>query len=187
MTELFSFLISVAAAAFLGNAAAKNYKGNRGRTITAFTVITAVVYLVIAFFYGEFEKTLKGIIFCLILLYASYEDIKIREAENYLHIMIVITAFIGCEFNKAVFMIIPALIMGLIFHIGFLVSKNFKIGGADIKLSVACAFMLGWQSFFALIIGLTAAVIINLLKRQGEKAFPLIPYLAVGFMTAYFI
>lgn len=191
MTELFYsisyLLIAVTAALLFGRVAAKVYKGNNKKAIAAFTVITAVAYLMLYFFYGASEKTLKGIIFCLILLFASYEDIKIRQVENYIHIMIVITAFIGCEFTKALYMLIPALIMSLIFLAVVFICKNFKMGGADIKLSVACAIMLGQRSLYGLIIGMIAAVIINTLKRTGKQAFPLIPYLAVGFMTAYFI
>lgn len=191
MTELFysiSYLIiAVTAAIVFGKIAAKAYKGNSKKAIAAFTVITAAAYFMLYFFYGASEKTLKGIIFCLILLFASYEDIKIRQVENYIHIMIVITAFIGREFTEVLYMLIPALIMSLIFLAVVLICKNFKMGGADIKLSVACAFMLGQRSLYGLIIGLIAAIIINTIKKTGKQAFPLIPYLAVGFMTAYFI
>lgn len=191
MTELFysiSYLIiAVTAAIVFGKIAAKAYKGNSKKAVAAFTVITAAAYIMLYFFYGASEKTLKGIIFCLILLFASYEDIKIRQVENYIHIMIVITAFIGRGFTKALYMLIPALIMSLIFLAVVLICKNFKMGGADIKLSVACAFMLGQRSLYGLIIGLIAAIIINTIKKTGKQAFPLIPYLAVGFMTAYFI
>ena len=65
-----------------------------------------------------------------------------------------------------------------------------SIGGADIKLSAACAFMLGTvQGMTGLMIGLILAVIINSIKNRKKKheGFPLIPYLAVGFMTAYFM
>lgn len=72
---------------------------------------------------------------------------------------------------------------------GFLNTKS-SIGGADIKLSAACAFMLGTvQGMTGLMIGLILAVIINSIKNRKKKheGFPLIPYLAVGFMAAYFM
>ena len=65
-----------------------------------------------------------------------------------------------------------------------------SIGGADIKLSAACAFMLGTvQGMTGLMIGLILAVIINFIKNRKKKheGFPLIPYLAVGFTAAYFM
>ena len=64
-----------------------------------------------------------------------------------------------------------------------------SIGGADIKLSAACAFMLGTvQGMTGLMIGLILAVIVNSIKNRKKKheGFPLIPYLAVGFTAAYF-
>lgn len=65
-----------------------------------------------------------------------------------------------------------------------------SVGGADIKLSAACAFMLGTvQGITGLMIGLILAVIINSIKNRKKKyeGFPLIPYLAVGFTAAYFM
>ena len=59
------------------------------------------------------------------------------------------------------------------------------------KLSAACSFLLGFQRGMAgLVIGLLSAIICNLiLNRKSKikgKAFPLVPYLSVGFMVMYF-
>ena len=45
------------------------------------------------------------------------------------------------------------------------------------------------QGMTGLMIGLILAVIINSIKNRKKKheGFPLIPYLAVGFMAAYFM
>jgi prepilin signal peptidase PulO-like enzyme (type II secretory pathway) len=63
------------------------------------------------------------------------------------------------------------------------------VNGADLKLAAACAFLLGfWNGIAGLIVGLLVAVIVNLIKLKNKKdGFPLIPYLAIGFMMAYFI
>ena len=55
------------------------------------------------------------------------------------------------------------------------------MGGADIKLSAACAFMLGTvQGFAGLMLGLIAAIIVNIIKnrKKNTEGFPLIPYRA---------
>ena len=64
---------------------------------------------------------------------------------------------------------------------------------ADIKLSAAGAFLLGWQKgLAALILGLTLSLIVVPVARRirhedNRKAFPLVPFLAVGIMTAFLI
>ena len=72
-----------------------------------------------------------------------------------------------------------------------IVCNGKTIGGADVKLSAACAFMLGiWKGFAGLIAGLTLGIIVNLIiqmRKNKVESFPLIPYLAAGFMAAYMI
>ena len=86
-------------------------------------------------------------------------------------------------------MILSALLVGGIMLMTTVITKS-QMGGADIKLSAACAFMLGTvQGFAGLMLGLIAAIIVNIIKnrKKNTEGFPLIPYLAVGFMTAYFM
>ena len=86
-------------------------------------------------------------------------------------------------------MILSALLVGGIMLMTTVITKS-QMGGADIKLSAACAFMLGTvQGFAGLMLGLIAAIIVNIIKNRKKKTegFPLIPYLAVGFMAAYFM
>ena len=80
-------------------------------------------------------------------------------------------------------------VFGFLFICAML-SKN-KLGGADVKLSAACAFLLGFEKSIAgLAIGLFIAIICNSILNHKSKtkdnAFPLVPYLSVGFMTMYF-
>ncbi|HPE95349.1 MAG TPA: prepilin peptidase, partial [Bacillota bacterium] len=70
---------------------------------------------------------------------------------------------------------------------------NKAVGGADIKISTAAAFLLGAEKgILALIIGMSIAVIVMLIVRKLKKAdksspFPLVPFLSVGIMAAYII
>ena len=157
--------------------------------IESYLFIAALTALSLFCFFGCAATTVKGIIFCLLLAFSSYEDIKTRECENYVHLMIVIAAFIGTEMSALLGMLLSALITGGIMLATAAVTKS-SIGGADIKLSAVCAFILGTvQGMTGLMIGLILAVIINSIKNRKKKneGFPLIPYLAVGFTAAYFM
>lgn len=67
------------------------------------------------------------------------------------------------------------------------------LGGADIKLSVALAFLLGWErGLAALIAGLLGAVIVmsiiqTVRKKRKKQPFALIPFLSVAAMAVFFI
>ena len=181
--------LTVLTAVFISLYASKVYKGNKKKAVLFFTVIAALTALSLFCFFGCAAITVKGIIFCLLLAFSSYEDIKTRECENYVHLMIVIAAFIGTDMPALPGMLLSALITGGIMLMTAAVTKS-SIGCADIKLSAACAFMLGTvQGMTGLMIGLILAVIINSIKNRKKKheGFPLIPYLAVGFTAAYFM
>ena len=181
--------LTVLTAVFIILYASNVYKGNKKKAVLFFTVIAALTALSLFCFFGCAATTVKGIIFCLLLAFSSYEDIKTRECENYVHLMIVIAAFIGTDMSALPGMLLSALITGGIMLMTAAVTKS-SIGGADIKLSAACAFMLGTvQGMTGLMIGLILAVIINSIKNRKKKheGFPLIPYLAVGFTAAYFM
>ena len=174
--------LTVLTAVFISLYASNVYKGNKKKAVLFFTVIAALTALSLFCFFGCAATTVKGIIFCLLLAFSSYEDIKTRECENYVHLMIVIAAFIGTDMSALPGMLLSALIIGGIMLTTAAVTKS-SIGGADIKLSAAVQGMTG------LMIGLILAIIINSIKNRKKKheGFPLIPYLAVGFTAAYFM
>lgn len=151
--------------------------------------IIAVSSLLIVF--GWSIELVKGIIFLQILLYASVSDIQTHEVKDFISVLIFVTGFIGTNFSEFSNMFFSGLTIGGMLLFCAMASKN-KLGGADVKISVACAFVLGFQKSIAgLVIGLFLAIICNIYfshksKTKG-KAFPLVPYLSVGFMAMYFI
>ena len=103
--------------------------------------------------------------------------------------MIVIAAFIGCKTAELPTMILGGVLVGAVMLVPLL-TGNRTLGGADIKCSAACAFLLGLKrGLIGLTAGLLLAVIINGIKnrKNKDKSFPLLPYLSVGFTAAYFI
>lgn len=111
--------------------------------------------------------------------------------DDYLHIMIALTAFIGREPTDIPGMLFSAVLITLSMIMPVIICKGKAIGGADVKLSAACAFLLGISRGIAgLMAGLTIGVFANLIiqtRKNQAEGFPLIPYLAAGFMVAYFI
>ena len=140
--------------------------------------------------FGWSMELVKGIIFMLILLYASVSDIQTHEVKDFVSVLIFVTGFIGVVSSAVPKMILSGLTTGGMLLICAAVSKN-RLGGADVKLSAACSFLLGFsKSIAGLIIGLFLAIICNIYfnhksKTKG-KAFPLVPYLSIGFMLMYF-
>lgn len=141
--------------------------------------------------FGWSMELLKGIILLQILLYASVSDIQTHEVKDFVSVLIFITGFIGVTLSDIPMMFFSGLAIGGVLLICAMVSGN-RLGGADVKLSAACAFLLGFsKSIVGLVIGLFLAIICNIYfshknKTKG-KAFPLVPYLSIGFMAMYFI
>lgn len=141
--------------------------------------------LLIAF--GFSLGTLKGIIFALILLYASVSDIQTHSVYDSVSVMILITGLISVGKSQIIFNLISALMVFAFLFVCAIVSGN-KFGGADVKLSAACVFLLGLQKGVAgLAIGLFLSIVSNMILKTKDKAFPLVPYLSIGFMTMYFM
>ena len=190
IVSMLLLLIGAVFAAFcIAMYAANGQQGEKRKTVLLFMGITAIVTVTMLGFFGCAAVTVRGIILSLILLYSSYSDIRTRECSDYLHLMIVIAAFIGCKVAELPAMILGGVLVGAVMLVPLL-TGNRTLGGADIKCSAACAFLLGLKrGLIGLTAGLLLAVIINGIKnrKKKNKSFPLIPYLSVGFTAAYFI
>lgn len=184
-------LLAGMTALFISLYAAGHFKGNKKKTAFAFVGIAVAVSALLLCFFGLAVSAVQGILFCLVLAYSSYSDIKTRESDDYLALMIMLTAFVGREVSDVPGMLLSAVLITIPMLLVLIICKGKTIGGADIKLSAACAFLLG---IIRGIVGLTGGLIIGIVanliiqsKKEKPEGFPLIPYLAVGFMTAYFL
>ena len=190
VVSMLLLLIGAVFAAFcIAMYTANGQQGEKRKTVLLFMGITAIVTVTMLGFFGCAAVTVRGIILSLILLYSSYSDIRIRECSDYLHLMIVIAAFIGCKTAELPAMILGGVLVGAVMLVPLLTGKR-SLGGADIKCSAACAFLLGLKrGLIGLTAGLLLAVIINGIKnrKKKDKSFPLLPYLSMGFTAAYFI
>ena len=160
------------------------------KKIPIYQIICIIVVSSLQIGFGWSAELVKGIILLLILLYASVSDIQTHRVKDIASVMILITGFIGITASEIPKHLFGGILIGGILFICAVASNN-RIGGADVKLSAASSFLLGFQRGMAgLVIGLLSAIICNLiLNRKSKikgKAFPLVPYLSVGFMIMYF-
>ena len=182
-------IFSVIASILVAQYAEKKWKGNK-KIITLVTVgITLLMTALLISFFGLTAITLQGVILTLILITESYSDIKVRECDDWLHVMIVIAGFIGININLIPKMILSAMCIGGIMLFCALI-LDCNIGGADIKCATACTFLMGFnRGITGLVIGLFLGIVFNIFKskEKKKKGFPLIPYLTAGYLTAFIV
>lgn len=136
---------------------------------------------------------LRGIVFALILLYASVQDLTFREADDFLWVMILILAIGSIGTVPVWSMLLGAAVVFVPQMAIAMFSKKGGIGGADIKLSTAAALLLGFfPGAIGYVAGLAFAILFTLIynkikHRTNQKSFPLIPFLSVGLMIGYLL
>lgn len=178
-------LITGFAGYITGRSAAERFGGNKKKTAVVFTLTAFLTMSTLLCFFGASARAVRGAVMCIIMLYAAYEDIKKRECDDFLSVTLGITGIIGKEPKELFLSLIAFAGIVLVLLISSAVTKN-GIGGGDVKFAGAAALVLGFfNTAAALAAGLLIAVIVNKLRKQ--KSFPLLPYLAPAFMTAYFI
>ena len=160
------------------------------KKIPIYHCISIILVSSLLIVFGWSTELLKGIILLQILLYASVSDIQTHEVKDFISVLIFITGFIGVTLSDIPMMLFSGLAIGGVLLICAMVSGN-RLGGADVKICAACAFLLGFsKSVAGLIIGLIVSVIANLIiqkqKKTKKQPFPLVPYLSIGFMLMYF-
>lgn len=133
-------------------------------------------------------QVLQAVIFCGGLLFAAVYDIRTRTVNDGVCILIALAGLI--TISPASFL--GALLGAMPFYIGSGFGKN---GAGDITLCAAAGFVLGASrtiaglTFFVVLYGLyvlTSALIARLRHRPCPKSCPLVPFLAAGFIPAYF-
>lgn len=185
------FCAAVYSAYLVGGYCSKRWDGNDIKTKTVAMLIMGGVSLLSLILFGISMATFQAIILCNIYLFASYSDFKTRELDDSTHCLLIATSLIGCSLVDIPDMLFAGIAVGGVMLLVAVISGGKGVGGADIKLGAASAFLLGAQrGLVGVIVGLLIGVVYNAIqnKRKGTKeGFPLVPYLAIGFMAAFFI
>lgn len=157
------------------------------------SVLSGVMGLCLFLRFGISVELIQGLFLFFVLLYASMSDLTTHTVDDSVWITVFALALASIPTQGitsmtlgALFVFIPQLALALI-------PPHKTLGGADIKLSTALAFLLGaWKGIGAYLVGLILAVIIislcNLKKKSNtKKAFALVPFLSIGAMILFFV
>ena len=143
--------------------------------------------------FGLSVTAVQGVFLACLLLYASCSDLTDHHMDD--HIWVTVLALGLCSVGRLgiVSMLIGAAMVFVPQMLVSLIGKGNTLGGADIKLSTALAFLLGWQrGLAALMAGLLVAVIVmaivqKLNKKKRRQPFALIPLLASAAAVVFFV
>ena len=136
--------------------------------------------------------SLVPIVFFAILLWASVSDIRTRQVPDKVSVIIAVISLIGVNPADIWEMCWQGLAVAAPLIIAALLKPG-SVGGADIKIMAASAFLLGFhRGLAALCIGLALGVIGTTVFRKVKKmsvkdSFPLVPYLAAGCAIAFIL
>ncbi len=134
---------------------------------------------------------LKFLILLGILLYASTKDLREHEVPDTVWKLIAVLGLVNISVRDLPSMFLGAALVFLPQIIPAVINTEKAMGGADIKLSTACAFLLGaGRGLAAFIIGMTLFVLIVPILRkvrheENGEPFPMVPFLSVGTIAAY--
>ena len=133
-------------------------------------------------------QMISGLLFVGSLIFAGVNDLRSRTIPYSACILLTLAGLISFS---------PAHLLGLLLAVPFFLASGCGRGGAgDTMLIAAASLSLG---FFPGLMGLAAALLLFLLfaltdrlvrkaqKRAFPKIYPLAPFLAVGFIAAYFM
>ncbi len=143
--------------------------------------VAAGAAVITATFLGAYGMTMKALVCILagqVLLFAAEYDYATHLVPDYLPVLLLLVGLIQVDYSLALpgFILVP-----LPFMVAALIKEG-SIGGGDIKLMAACGFMLGIKrGYIALLLGLFFALLVqSAWKKQEDKGFALVPYLALG-------
>lgn len=132
---------------------------------------------------GRLPAMIQAVLFAALLLAAAWIDHRKHIIPDILNLGIALSALLCFQ---------PGNLWGLLAAVPFLAAAmGGRMGGGDVKLVAACGLVLGvWDTLFGCIIGLFLMLCFCLASSGGlrrKEARPMAPFLAAGFLAAYFL
>ena len=130
---------------------------------------------------------LQGLFLFFILLFASWSDLTDHEVTDWVWISLIPMALMSIPTVGLTSMIAGAFVVFIPQIAMALLPPHKTLGGADIKISSACVFLLGWsRGLIGLALGLLTAVLAFMLGfGRGIIAYLVALVVAVIFMNIY--
>lgn len=130
----------------------------------------------------------QGVLFLYLLLAAAFVDLKRREIPDWVSGGIAALFLMHAQ---------PGCLLGLIPALFFLAAAvKGGIGGGDVKLAAACGLVLGLPgALMGMVVGLMLQLLFHMcskcvllfFRKQVSSAYPMAPFLAIGYAAAYYI
>ena len=193
-TTLLSMLLFVGMSILVGATLVKviRAKGETANMPLTMT-ITAITALLLFARFGLSVTAIQGVFLMFVLLYASISDIHYHIVDDYIWVIVFALALLNVEKIGMTSMVVGALCVFIPQMAMALLPPHKTLGGADIKLSTALAFLLGgWKGICAYLLGLIIAVVFmciynKVTKQTEKKPFALVPFLSIGAMIMFLI
>ena len=135
----------------------------------------------------------QGILYAGFLTYGSISDLRTHTVPDWVWMGVAGAGMLCMKLSSLPSMLLGAAAVLLIEVPLAAAMKDRAIGGADIKISAAGAFLLGWRKgLAALILGLLLSIVIMSIVRavrheKQDKRFALVPFLAAGQLAVYLL
>lgn len=190
LTSLFLLVASVIVGLTIEKFRSKKFKAVVKKINIVYSPLIMILFLLV--FKFNFVQVIKYYVLFTILFHASYCDIKTREVDDYISVMLLLVGLINFNESNLFYMFLGAIFVFLPQIIMTIFSKSVPIGGADIKISTACGFVFGPHiGLSSLCVGLVLALIVNMIlakqKKQKNISFPFIPYFFFGLIASFFL
>lgn len=143
--------------------------------------------------FGLSIELIQGLFLFFVLLYASMSDLTTHTVDDFVWITVFALAISSIPTIGLTSMLVGGLFVFIPQIALALIPPHKTLGGADIKLSTALAFLLGtWRGIGAYMVGLIlAVVIISIYHRRKnsntKQPFALVPFLSIGAMILFFV
>lgn len=159
---------------------------------TVALLLSAFMAIALSIRFGLSIYTFQGLFLYYLLLYASASDLTDRRVADHLSVSVLALSLISVPTVGIISMLIGGTVSFAI-QTGVSVFSGGRYGGADIKISSACVFLLGWsRGLIGLALGLLTGVLFTLIynkikKRSNSEGFALVPFISFGMMVAFFL
>lgn len=166
----------------------QGFKSNKAVTF----ILSVFIAFGLTLRFGMSVYALQGLFLFFLLLYASVSDLTSRTIQNSVSVSILALSLVSIQSIGIISMIAGALIVCLVQLIVCLCNSG-RHGGADMKITTASAFLLGFgRGITGLVLGLLIGIVFMLIynkmkKRNNKEGFPLMPFVSIGMMTLFFV